>query len=165
MVTDDLKQLLCQIYGQGIGHREGFFITEAEARARRIRFPTLAQKNHNPGNLRMWGSYPIVAGYANFPAGQNCNGAVHDCKEGWRALYKQCYRNIFDRGLSFHEFFAGQRDADGNVIKNGYYGFAPKQDGNDPVSYAEYIVDYLRKNGPSFKVADSINVKAATLIG
>jgi hypothetical protein len=80
----------------------------------------LSYRNNNPGNLRSWGSNPIVSGYASFPTMQ----------AGWNALYSQINLNI-GRGLSLNEFFAG---------KPGVYGgYAPSSDANTPLAYAARV--------------------------
>ena len=89
---------------------------------------TIAQRNNNPGNLRTWGSRPIVNGYAYFDTPE----------QGWEALKRQVERNI-RRGLNLQEFFAGQRDAQGNVIPGGYSGYAPAADKNNPTGYAAFV--------------------------
>lgn len=79
-----------------------------------------AARNNNPGNLRSWGSRPIVDGFAFFdtPA------------DGFLALIKQVDKNI-SRNLTVREFFAG---------KPGVYpGYAPEADNNDPDNYASFI--------------------------
>jgi hypothetical protein len=81
----------------------------------------LSYRNNNPGNLRSWGSNPIVNGYAQFPTLQ----------AGWDALYSQINLNI-SRGLTLVEFFAGKPGV--------YAGFAPGgSGGNDPQSYAAFV--------------------------
>ena len=81
---------------------------------------SIAQRQNNPGNLRSWGSYPVVNGYVQFP----------DVASGWQALYQQVDLNI-SRGLSLEEFFGG---------KPGVYpGYAPGSDSNDPAGYAQFV--------------------------
>lgn len=89
---------------------------------------TIAQRNNNPGNLRTWGSRPVVNGYAYFDTPE----------QGWEALRRQVERNI-GRGLNLQEFFAGQRDTQGNVIPGGYSGYAPAADKNNPTGYAAFV--------------------------
>ncbi len=80
----------------------------------------LSYRNNNPGNLRSWGSNPIVNGYAKFPTMQ----------DGWSALYQQIQLNI-NRGLTLNEFFAGKPGV--------YAGYAPSADSNTPLSYAARV--------------------------
>ena len=81
---------------------------------------SIAARHNNPGNLRAWGTFPVVKGFAVFP----------DAETGWRALRKQIQVNI-DRNLSFYEFFAG---------KPGVYpGYAPVEDGNNSLNYAVFV--------------------------
>jgi hypothetical protein len=80
----------------------------------------LNYRNNNPGNLRSWGSNPIINGYAQFATMQ----------AGWNALYQQINLNI-GRGLTLQEFFAG---------KPGVYdGYAPSADKNAPYAYAARV--------------------------
>lgn len=81
---------------------------------------SLAQRNNNPGNLRSWGSWPVVNGYVQFP----------DASTGWQALAVQVSKNV-NRGLTLQEFFGG---------KSGVYsGYSPGTDGNHPVQYAQFV--------------------------
>lgn len=93
-----------------------------------------AARNNNPGNLRagpgMVGT--DAAGYAIFP----------DLTTGWNALYSQVSTNI-SRGLSLQTFFAGQRDAAGQVIPGGYAGYAPSADRNNPTNYANTVAGWI----------------------
>lgn len=85
---------------------------------------SLAARNNNPGNLRSWGSYPVVNGYVQFP----------DAATGWAALRRQVELNI-GRGLNLLEFFGG---------KPGVYGgYAPATDGNAPRNYAQTVAGWL----------------------
>lgn len=94
---------------QAIAHMEGFYSPG-----------TIAQRQNNPGNLRSWGTYPVVNGYVQFP----------DAAAGWSALNQQVNLNI-SRGLTLQEFFGG---------KPGVYdGYAPSADANNPKSYAQYV--------------------------
>jgi hypothetical protein len=67
------RQELLDKLARAIAENEGFFVTEAQAKARKIRFPTRAQINANPGNLRAWRGtkgrpYPTSGGYVDFVA-------------------------------------------------------------------------------------------------
>jgi hypothetical protein len=85
---------------------------------------TIAQRNNNPGNLRMWGNLPVVDGYAVFPTPD----------AGWAALNRQVDLNI-SRGLSLQEFFSGKAGV--------YGGYAPAADANDPRGYAQYVAGQI----------------------
>jgi hypothetical protein len=80
----------------------------------------LNYRNNNPGNLRSWGSNPIVSGYAKFAT----------IRDGWNALYQQITLNI-GRGLTLNEFFAGKPGV--------YAGYAPSADANSPLAYAARV--------------------------
>ena len=85
---------------------------------------------NNPGALRA-GPGQIgtsASGFAIFP----------DYATGEAALENQIQLNI-GRGLTLQQFFAGQRDASGNVIPGGYPGYAPAADANQPNVYAQNV--------------------------
>ncbi|HXR75137.1 MAG TPA: hypothetical protein VN737_04120 [Bryobacteraceae bacterium] len=85
----------------------------------------VSRRNNNPGNLRWWGNYPVVNGYAKFP----------DWETGMEALRQQVRTNVFGRGLNLEQFFGGKPEV--------YPGFAPAKDENDPESYANTIGKWL----------------------
>jgi hypothetical protein len=164
-INPEARNQLIVEFSEAIGTNEGFYLTESECRARKQAFPTVAQRHNNPGNLRAWGSYPIEDGYAQFDKLAN----------GWQALRRQCERNIFDRDLTFLEFFAGQRNPDGSLVHptQSYSGFAPASDAdrkhgiNHPQVYAQFVFDRL-KASPSFKSKDwttiNLNSKIKSLV-
>jgi hypothetical protein len=81
---------------------------------------TLAARNNNPGNLRSGpGQTGTSGGFAVFP----------DPQTGWNALDNQVQLNI-GRGLTLQQFFAGG---------NGYPGYAPSADSNNPTQYAAFV--------------------------
>jgi hypothetical protein len=85
---------------------------------------SIAARNNNPGNLRSWGSNPVVGGFASFPTPE----------AGWAALESQVQTNI-NRGLTLNEFFGG---------KPGVYGgYAPAADSNQPATYASTVASWL----------------------
>jgi hypothetical protein len=103
-----------------------------------------ARKNNNPGNLRTWGKTPVEGGFAKF----------NRAEDGWSALYKQIENNVMGlgskdvftlraNGLTFREFFQGQRDKDGYAQTGGYPGYAPDKDGNHSEAYAKYVAKAL----------------------
>lgn len=100
---------LTESIAQAIATMEGFY-----------KQGSIAQRQNNPGNLRSWGSYPVVNGYAQFP----------DAQSGWNALYRQIDLNIA-RGLTLEEFFGGKPGV--------YAGYSPGADANDPQGYAQFV--------------------------
>lgn len=102
-----------QRFAEAIAKMEGFY-----------RKGTPAQRNNNPGNLRSWGTRPVVKGFAVFPTPE----------DGWTALRSQIVKNI-NRKLTMYEFFEG---------KPGVYGgYAPAADKNSPREYAEFVAKRL----------------------
>lgn len=103
------KTDLIKDFAESIARYEGFYQTRSRA-----------ARNNNPGNLRSWGTTPVVNGFAVF-----ATEAL-----GWRALKLQILKNI-TRGLTTEEFFGG---------KHGIYtGYAPVTDRNDPRAYANFV--------------------------
>lgn len=100
---------LIKDFAESIARFEGFYRTRSRA-----------ARNNNPGNLRSWGTTPVVGGYAVFPT-----EAL-----GWRALKLQIGKNI-DRGLTTEEFFGGKHKV--------YPGYAPAADRNEPKIYAKFV--------------------------
>ena len=128
MVT---KSELIHVFAEAIGTMEGFY-----------KHNTWAQKNNNPGNIRVWGKNPQVGGFVRFET----------VAKGWGALYTQVDKNLFTRRLTILEFFQG---------KPGVYGgYAPAADKNNPTHYAEFVRQFVvRKTG--LTIAD-VNVVLAT---
>lgn len=100
---------LVQAIAQAIATMEGFFSPGS-----------VAARHNNPGNLRSWGSTPVVGGYAQFATEA----------DGWAALYDQIEKNI-GRGLTLQEFFGGKPGV--------YAGYSPSADANNPAAYAQYV--------------------------
>lgn len=115
---------LVALMAEAIAWYEGFY---------RAGEPTVAKRNHNPGNLRSWGSRPVKDGFAVFPS----------AAEGFRALRHQIRKNLDERGLSLREFFAGAGD---------YPGYAPASDSNDPEAYARFVRDWMADRGADVAV-------------
>ena len=169
------KTELIKAMSVAIGMKEGFFVTPEQYLRQGKKLPknyvpgqpmTLAQKNNNPGNLRMWKGVPQIGGFAFFGTLEN----------GWEALRQQIETNIYGKGsifplrrtkpMSFLEFFAGQRDAAGNVLPGGYPGYAPALDGNAPTVYARFVVSHIRANSSlsSLPEAEQLKVTIDTVI-
>lgn len=108
---------------------------------------------NNPGNLRTWGSVPVVGGYAKFSS----------YADGLAALTQQANKNVFTRGLTLREFFAGQRDANGNVIPGGYSGYAPAKDSNNPILYAQQVAQWIGAPSIDVPVKDFLNGSGAAV--
>lgn len=81
---------------------------------------TISARNNNPGNLRSWGSRPIIGGFAQFETPE----------AGWAALIRQVQLNV-GKGLTLEEFFGGKPGV--------YSGYAPSSDGNQPKQYAAFV--------------------------
>lgn len=92
--------------------------------------------NNNPGNLHYAGqpgATPGAGGFARFATYQ----------DGLDALQNQVALNINNYpGLTLDTFFAGQRDASGNVVPGGYPGYAPAADSNQPLTYSANVASW-----------------------
>ena len=140
------RQELLDKLAPAIAENEGFFVTEAQAKARKIRFPTRAQINANPGNLRAWRDakgrpYPTSGGYVDFVAwaSERFPGASREemsrraLEEGWRILHVLAGQYIDGR-------YTGGKPP---TVEEMFRTYAPASDGNDPVGYARFVAGKL----------------------
>lgn len=148
-------QKLIDAMAEAMATKEGFYVSEEQARARGIRWPTVAQRCCNPGNVRAWQDaggrwYPTTGGlgpdgrprgYVDFVAWAR---ARHGEKpeeelrrlalaEGWRVLKRQI------------EIYLSGRHTDGRrpSPREMFRKYAPKADGNDPEAYADFVAGRL----------------------
>ena len=113
-MTDDNISTMAR----AIAQQEGFGVPGAR--------PT---RNHNCGDLRGWPGYPVdEGGFSIFP----------DDETGWAKL-REDIGNHANRwpGQSLGAFVGG----DGTI--NGWTGYAPASDSNDPVAYAAALAKAL----------------------
>jgi hypothetical protein len=142
MTRDELIARLAH----AIAEHEGFFVTEAQAKARAIRYPTRAQINANPGNIRAWKDasgkpYPTTGGYADFVAwaATKFPGASHEkisrraLDEGWRIL----------RVLVGHYLDGRYTGGKPPTLVQMFKVYAPSADGNQPAAYARFVASRL----------------------
>jgi hypothetical protein len=138
------KRELIDKISHAIAHKEGFFVTEAQARARKIRFPTKAQRNANPGNIREWKDgrpYPTDGGYVDFVAwaSDRFPGATREelsqraIDEGWRILRVLVGQYVTGR------YTQGKPP----TLQEMFRVYAPAADGNDPEGYAQFVAGKL----------------------
>jgi hypothetical protein len=140
------REELIQKLARAIAEKEGFFVTEAQAKARKIPYPTRAQRNANPGNIRAWRDakrrpYPASGGYVDFVAwaSERFPGASRDemsrraLEEGWRIL-----RVLVGQYLD-GKYTRGQPP----TIEEMLRVYAPSADGNDPAGYARFVAAKL----------------------
>lgn len=140
------KAELIEKLARAIAEKEGFFVTEAQAKARGMRSPTRAQRNANPGNLRSWRdskrrAYPTDGGYVDFVAwaSERFLGASREelsrraLDEGWRVLR-----------VLIGQYLEG-RYTNGRppTIEEMFRVYAPASDGNDPAGYARFVAAKL----------------------
>ncbi|MCW5976712.1 MAG: hypothetical protein KIT09_01480 [Bryobacteraceae bacterium] len=137
---------LIQKLARAIAEKEGFFVTEAQAKARKIPYPTRAQRNANPGNIRAWRDakrrpYPISGGYVDFVtwASERFPGVSREemsrraLEEGWRILRVLVGQYLDGR------YTSGQAP----TIEEMFRVYAPAADGNDPAGYARFVAAKL----------------------
>ena len=140
------RKELIEGIAQAIAEKEGFYLSEAQARKRRIRYPSRAQRNANPGNVRSWRDargkrYPIDGGYVDFIAwasvrypgltGEALNQKA--LEEGWRVLRVLVGQYIDGR------YTEGSPPS----LIEMFRVYAPGTDGNDPEGYAKSVADKL----------------------
>jgi hypothetical protein len=141
-----------------IAEYEGFSLTEAQARARQIPYPTLAQRNANPGNVRRWSDargkpYPTHGGYVDFVAwaSDRYPGASRNeisrraLEEGWRVL-----RVLIGQYLD-GRYTGGQTP----TFEQMFRVYAPNGDNNDPAAYARFVAAKLGAR-PDQRITDLI---------
>lgn len=129
---------LIEKIARAIAEMEGFYVTAAK--------PTLAQRNANPGNIRLWRDargrpYPTHRGYVDFVAwaSERFPGASHEeisrraLEEGWRILRVLVGQYIDGR-------YTGGRTP---TIEEMFRVYAPAADGNDPAGYARFVASRL----------------------
>jgi hypothetical protein len=140
------RQELLDKLARAIAENEGFFVTETQAKARKIRSPTRAQINANPGNLRAWRDakgqpYPTSGGYVDF-----VGWASHQFPGVSR---EEMSRRALDEGWRVLRVLAGQyidgRYTSGRppTVEEMFHTYAPASDGNDPASYARFVASKL----------------------
>ncbi len=140
------RQELIERIAQAIAEKEGFYLTGAQASRRRIRYPSRAQRNANPGNVRTWRDargkrYPTDGGYVDFVAwasarypglaGEPLNQKA--IEEGWRVLQVLVGQYIDGR------YTEGKPPS----LTEMFGVYAPGADGNDPEGYAKSVADQL----------------------
>jgi len=129
-----------------IAQMEGFYVTKSQADSRGLKYPTLAQINANPGNLRQWRDsrglpYPTRKGYVDFVAwaSERFPGLSHEelsqraMEEGWRVLR-----------VLVGQYLDG-RYTQGNppTCEEMFRAYAPSSDGNHPANYARFVAGRL----------------------
>jgi hypothetical protein len=136
------RKELIQKLARAIAEKEGFFVTEAQAKARKIPYPTRAQRNANPGNIRAWRDakrrpYPTSGGYVDFVAwaAERFPGASREemsrraLEEGWRIL-----RVLIGQYLD-GKYTQGKPP----TVEEMFRVYAPATDGNHPANYARFV--------------------------
>lgn len=158
---------LIDAIARAIAEKEGFFVTEEDARRRGIRYPTRAQRNANPGNIRLWRDdrgrwYPTDAGigphgrprgYADlvawaserFPGVSREELSRRALEEGWRILHALVGQYIEGR----------YTDGKPPTIAEMFQRYAPVDDSNDPDGYAAFVARRLGV-APSTRLVDLV---------
>ena len=140
------RQELIDKTARAIAEKEGFFVTKAQAEERQMTYPTRAQRNANPGNIRAWRDvkrrpYPTSGGYVDFVvwASERIPGLSLEelsrraLDEGWRVLRVLVGQYLDGR------YTGGQPP----TIEEMFRVYAPAADGNDPAGYAHFVAAKL----------------------
>lgn len=133
---------LIEKLAQAVAEYEGYFVTADVARQRGIPWPTRAQRNANPGNIRRWRDpggkeYPRSGGYVDFVAwARHRAPGAHEADiramaeaEGWRALRKLIADYIDGK------YTCGRPPTLRELIAR----YAPASDGNVPERYVAFV--------------------------
>lgn len=133
---------LINIIAESIAHHEGYYVTQAEAQKRGTRWPTRAQRNRNPGNLRRWD--PKRDKYDDVDPAKRY--VIFDTEEaGWSALRKLCEQYL---GGKYHKAHKDPRlKTDKPSLWQWFRVYAPAEDANNPESYAAGVAADLRAAG------------------
>ncbi len=126
--------------------REGFFVTESQAKVRSMRFPTRAQRNANPGNVREWHDangrdYSQAGGYVDFiawasvcyPGAPLAELGQKALTEGWRVLRKLVGQYVDGK------YTGGKLP----TLRQMVAVYAPASDRNDPEGHAQFVANKL----------------------
>lgn len=168
MTRDDLINGICQAGAR----MEGFYLTQEQTQATGATWPTLAQTNCNPGNIRRWSSrgepYPQRHGYVDFRAwaGEDEDNStpkameVAGLTEGWRvfrvlvgqyldnkytaaAVAKRIAKEITDAHERGDPTPMFPEGHDSPTLYEMYGVYAPSADANHPKAYAEFVAKSL----------------------
>ena len=107
-------------FSQAVGEMEGYYVTQAQAAARHIPFPTLPQKLNNPGDLIFVGQrkavpFSVVGG------------------DGKVRIY--CKFETIEDGFEACDFQLELYAKRGSTVQGTINKWAPADDGNNPTSY------------------------------
>ena len=100
------QQRLVELVSEAAAIVAGFYVTEEEAKQRKLLWPTPTQLNNNPANLSVWGSHQVRHGLVHFMP--DVASELPKDHNGWKAARKQFERCIFDRHFTFSELFIGR---------------------------------------------------------
>ena len=126
--------MLVERLAEAIAHQEGFYLSEAYAQERGLTFPTRAQRNANPGNIRVWKTgngheYPRSGGYVDFTAWAAERPGAVAALEGWRVLRLLVWRYIEGRYTHMQS----------PTLVEMFRVYSPSADGNEPEAYASAV--------------------------
>lgn len=96
-----MQQSLVEAAVHAAAQVAGFFVTEDQAKAEKLRWPTLTQMNNNPVHLVVWGSHPVRNGIVHFSPDTAQGVAISKDHNGWKAARRQYTRYIFERHSTF----------------------------------------------------------------
>jgi hypothetical protein len=143
---------LIETIARAIAEMEGFYATAAK--------PTLAQRNANPGNIRLWRDargrqYPTSKGYVDFVAWAS---------ERFPGLSREeLSRRPLDEGWRILRVLVGQyldgRYTQGRppTAEEMFRVYAPSADGNHPAHYARFVASKIGAR-PDQRLLDLVTV-------
>lgn len=131
------RKLLINRLAKAIARVEGFYMKPSDKR-----WPPLAVRNANPGNIRRWRGadgrpYPTSHGYVDFlawanerwPTAPREEQADRALQEGWRILKVLVGQYIDGK---YH-------DGQSPTLRQMFAKYAPSADANDPEAYAATV--------------------------
>jgi hypothetical protein len=129
---------------EAFAHEEGFFVTQTEALRHKQKFPTRAQRNCNPGNIRQWrdvkntpypddnepGQYVDFVKWASIthPEADPSELRQIALTEGWRVM-KRLLGSYID----------GHYHGHAPTLREICWKYAPSTDNNRPLEYAAHV--------------------------
>jgi hypothetical protein len=122
---------------EAIKRVEGYYVTALEAEARKIPWPTVAQRLKNPGNVRDWKGY-VGGKLVRYPRKKILDGFYVDFSD---PLFENM-PNEGDRVLRvlIQQYIDGKYTKGRSPSLLGMFAtYAPSGDGNKPVEYAKQV--------------------------
>ena len=145
------RQEFIEKIARAIAEMEGFYLTAAQ--------PTLAQRNANPGNIRLWRdgrdrAYPTHLGYVDFVAWASARFPGSSREEMSRAAIDEGWRIL--RVLIGQYLDGRYTQGKPPTAEEMFRVYAPSADGNHPANYARFVADRIGTR-PNQRLLDLVN--------